>query len=62
MQKLPKFKQNLTVHNEKVFSYNSKVAIIAGENLLQLGYWSQTTQKHINYVARYFNLTIIKSY
>jgi hypothetical protein len=28
--------------------------------LHQLGYWSMTTQKHINYVAKELNLTLIK--
>ena len=54
-----RYKQNLRVENNKVFSYNTWVATIQGGDLLQLGYWSQTTQKHINYVADYFNLKLI---
>ena len=29
-------------------------------NKYQLGYWSMTTQKHINYVAKELDLDIIK--
>ena len=34
--------------------------MIAGDKLLQLGYWSGTTQKHINYVADQLDLDLIK--
>ena len=30
------------------------------DKLFQLGYWSMTTQKHINYVAEQLDLTLIK--
>ncbi len=56
-----RYKQNLRVENNKVFSYNTHVATIESGNLLQLGYWSQTTQKHINYVANEFNLKLVKN-
>ena len=57
---MKKCKQNLRVKNDKVFSYNTHVATIQGDNLIQLGYWSMTTQKHINYVANYFKLNLVK--
>ncbi len=60
MRKLPKYKQNLTINGNDVWSYSTIVAKIDGNNLNQLGYWSQTTQKHINYVANYYNLNLIK--
>ena len=41
-------------------SYDTHVATIEGTELIQLGYWSMTTQKHINYVADQLNLTLIK--
>ncbi len=41
-----KYKQNLKVTGNKVFSYNTHVATIDGNDLIQLGYWSQTTQSH----------------
>jgi hypothetical protein len=57
---MKKYKQNLRVENKKVFSYNTHVATIENDNLMQLGYWSMTTQKHINYVANEFNLNLVK--
>ena len=60
MCKLDKYKQNLTIHGNKVWSYTTHVATINGNKLQQLGYWSQTTQKHINYVAKELNLVLVK--
>lgn len=60
MRKLDKYKQNLTINGNDVWSYSTIVAKIDGNDLRQLGYWSQTTQKHINYVANYYNLNLIK--
>jgi len=60
MRKLDKYKQNLTLQGNKVWSYTTHVATIADNKLIQLGYWSQTTQKHINYVAKELNLELVK--
>tara|TARA_R110000796_G_scaffold48672_2_gene116697 strand:- start:6283 stop:6465 length:183 start_codon:yes stop_codon:yes gene_type:complete len=60
MYKLDKYKQNLTIHGTQVWSYNTHVATIADAKLFQLGWWSVTTQKHINYVARELDLDLIK--
>jgi len=64
---LDRYKQNLRIDGNKVISYVTHVATIEYDenyhktgNLIQLGWWSQTTQKHINYVARELNLTIIE--
>lgn len=67
---LEKYNKNLLVQKEyvqgkwrhKVYSYETLVATFEeGKPLRQLGYWSVTTQKHINYVAREFGIaTIIK--
>ena len=57
---MKKYKENLSVIGSNVYSYNTHVATISGNTLKQLGYWSQTTQKHINYIAKEFNLTLIK--
>lgn len=57
---LSKYKQNLKIDGNKVISYVTHVATINGNELHQLGYWSKTTQKHINYVASELNLTLIK--
>tara|TARA_B110000908_G_scaffold162926_1_gene208952 strand:- start:881 stop:1105 length:225 start_codon:yes stop_codon:yes gene_type:complete len=61
MRTLPKYKQNLKIQGNNVWSYTTIVAKIDGPNLNQLGYWSMTTQKHINYVASYFNLNLVKN-
>ena len=60
IQKFDKYKTNLTKVNNDIYSYTTKVATIDKDNLMQLGYWSVTTQKHINYVAKELNLTLIK--
>ena len=57
---LEKYKQNLSIRGNQVWSYSTHVATIADNKLFQLGYWSQTTQKHINYVANQFDLDLIK--
>ena len=66
MKTLPKYKQNLKILDNKVWSYSTVVAIIDKNDLIQhrnikdnLGRWSQTTQKHINYVADYLDLILI---
>ena len=58
---MKKYKQNLKVSQNKVFSYGTHVATIECDKLIQLGYWSQTTQKHINYIANELNLILTKS-
>jgi len=57
---LSKYKQNLRIEGNEVISYTTHVATIINNELHQLGYWSMTTQKHINYVAKELNLNIIK--
>ena len=51
MKTFDKYKQNLKMEWGKIYSYNTHVATVEGDDLIQLGYWSRTTQKHINYVA-----------
>lgn len=57
---MEKYKENLKVIGNQVYSYSTHVATIAEDKLFQLGYWSQTTQKHINYVACQLDLILIK--
>jgi|TARA_B100000902_G_C26669777_1_gene602479 hypothetical protein len=60
IRKLNRYKENLTIINgTDVYSYTTKVAEIKGDELHVLGWWSQTTSKHVNYVAQQFNLTKI---
>lgn len=56
-----RYKKNLTVDGRNVYSYNTLVAIIDFEFQVvrRLGYWSQTTSKHINYVASTFNFPVV---
>ena len=58
--KMTRYRENLRVYDNKVYSYDTHVATIEGSNLHQLGYWSVTTQKHINYVASELGLNIVK--
>ncbi len=59
-----KYKQNLRIDGNKVISYTTHVATIdrIKGTLTVLGYWSQTTSKHVNHVASELNLQIIKGY
>ena len=56
----PKYKQNLRKDGNFIISYATKVAEIKGADLHQLGYWSMTTQKHINYASKYLDLNLVK--
>ena len=59
MKKLPKYKENLRIINgEDVYSYSTRVAKIVDEELHVFGWWSPTTSRHINYVAKHYNLKI----
>ena len=60
MRTFGKYKQNLRQDQNKIISYTTHVATIEGDNLIQLGWWSMTTQKHINYAAKELNLNLIK--
>ena len=51
MRKFKRYQANLRVVDNRVISYTTHVATIEGDTLRVLGYWSQTTSKHINYVA-----------
>lgn len=71
MRTLDRYKQNLRIVGNDVYSYDTHVAEIDGNKLYKLKWRvhgmssSVTTTKHINYVAREFGLTIqneIKEY
>ena len=55
---ITRYKTNLKILENKVYSYNTHVATIEDKYLYELGYWSVTTKKHINYVARELSLEI----
>ena len=60
IHKFSKYRENLILIGNEVYSYHTNVASIEGDELKQHGWWSVTTQKHINYVARELNLKLIK--
>jgi len=60
MRTFEKYKQNLKQEGNNIWSYSTIVAKVKGDELHQLGYWSMTTQKHINYVASELNLKLVK--
>ena len=61
IRKLDKYKENLLLVGDEVYSYYTNVASIEGNKLIQHGWWSVTTQKHINYVAKDLDLRLTKS-
>lgn len=56
--KFSKYKKNLEYKGEGVYSYGTKVARVEYPNLIQLGWWSVTTQKHINHAAQELGLKL----
>ena len=64
--KLDKYKMNLRVNGNEVYSYNTLVAEIIGDELHKVAWRvngmtsSPTTSKHVNYVANELNLKLIK--
>lgn len=56
--KFNRYRENLRFHYPYVYSYDTKVAEVKGGRLLQLGWWSMTTQKHINYASKELNLEL----
>ena len=58
MKKFDRYKQNLCIVDDKVFSYTTHVATVDRNNdtLILLGRYSKTTTKHTNYVAEQLGL------
>ena len=61
IRKFDKYKENLILVDDKVISYTTHVATVKRNELIQWQKWSQTTQKHINYVAKELGLELIRS-
>ena len=65
MRTLKRYKKNLKVIGSGVYSYDTLVAEIVGNKLYKVKWRvngisaSQTTTKHINYVANELNLKLI---
>jgi hypothetical protein len=62
MRTFDKYKVNLRQVGDDIYSYSTKVATIHQNQLIQHGWWSVTTQKHINYAANELGLELIKDY
>lgn len=64
MTNFKRYKQNLRMvsidGDSYVQSYSTHVAKVEGDKLRQLGWWSKTTQKHINYAAKELGLELVK--
>jgi len=60
MNEFEKYSRNLQTDGEFVYSYYTKVAKIEGNQLIQLGKWSTTTQKRINYAGVELGLELVK--
>jgi len=66
MKTFDKYKLNLRQIGNDIYSYDTHVATVHYDNdykkesLIQHGWWSVTTQKHVNYVAKEYNLPIIE--
>lgn len=68
MRKFDRFRENLRMIEEAdgsgyVYSYDTKVAEIdhLARTVIPLGYWSVTTSKHINYVAREYGYEVVST-
>ena len=67
LTKFDRYKENLTQVGNKILSYETHVATIDVVDdfkweIIQHGWWSVTTQKHINYVANHYGYPIVKDY
>ena len=58
MKTFNRYKQNLRQIDNNIWSYATKVATIEDGKLKQLGWWSVTTQRHINYAAAELGLEL----
>jgi hypothetical protein len=61
MKTFDRYKQNLRRFGNDIWSYSTKVATIEDGKLKQLGWWSVTTQKHINYAATELGLELYRN-
>lgn len=65
MKTFEKHKQNLRQVGDAIWSYSTHVATLVYNSkklqyeLHQHGWWSVTTQRHINYVANYYNINVV---
>ena len=57
-----RYKQNLKVIGSEVFSYDTHVADVdhTEKLVIERGYWSVTTRKHVNYVGAEYGYKVVK--
>lgn len=53
--------KNVRIQGDKIISYTTHVATLQHDSktVKRLGYWSRTTQRHINFIASQFGYKII---
>jgi hypothetical protein len=54
-----KLRENLFRKGDQIISYDTVVAHIEDDKLIEHGRYSRTTSKHIGHVARLFNLSVV---
>lgn len=54
-----KLRENLFRKGDQIISYDTVVAHIEDDKLIEHGKYSRTTSKHIGHVARLFNLSVV---
>ena len=65
MKKFDRHKKNLRQVGDAIWSYSTHVATLVYNSkklqyeLHQHGWWSVTTQRHINYVANYYDINVV---
>ena len=57
-----RYKQNLRYSDEWIYSYDTPVGRILGNNLIVDKHYSVTTSKHLSYAASQLGLNLIKNY
>ena len=62
MRKFNRYKENLRMHDNAIWSYNTKVATISNGKLIVPKWYSKTTSTHVNYAAYVLGLKIIREY
>jgi hypothetical protein len=58
---MTKIKQNLAIDGNFIISYLTKVAEIHPDKIVELGKFSHTTSRHIEYVAKLKGLPVVKA-
>jgi|DEB0MinimDraft_3_1074331.scaffolds.fasta_scaffold67381_2 hypothetical protein len=60
MQGLKTICANCVRVGDEIYSYETNVATVKDNKLIELGKWSVTTSKHVKRAANEFNLELVK--